>query len=857
MVTVKSEIFTFVRSILKLSVWLSILAGLSLLILLPHVVAPITEKLILQKTASIRGLEHLGLNIETIGLSGIGIGNITTGESVSVDSIFCRYSPLSLMHKSINRLDISGLEIRGVIDGSAPVLADFSTMSDSFAESDSGRQDQDGLMRQIALIVPFLPPEIEISHSFLTLKHHDSLISIPFSLVCRVDNKNSSIKLLLTLMPLGQKINIALDADVRNSGDSSNLPLLKKLFSSVMVSANNVSWSPVNELISIVAPESDVKLTGRSDITLAMGGDLSKWNLNLSHVGIRSPFQGEINNVVLNLTLNDFEQLLRPSPEPTGEHPAVSVEGSFWFGNSMISPLNAVYALTVNRDRKWALSLKGRELWEQKAFTIGAGEELIKINAPDFELECSGDELSAAGELTATMGRVISENHEISLERVKFQLPFRYGENIKGGAQKSTRRDRLKGVLNVDEIQYNGRKIASLKSTVLPISAGTGETKKGGNDTGALFEGQIVVDGVATVPVRSKVALVKDKGLEASLSYQLKPTAVTPDLFRRIYLPSDSQKNSSGAKILSGMDFGFKMASRGEFSFHDNQMESQLSLDLSGGILSIPEKKINISGIRTSLLFNDLPAIRSVAGQVLTVEKIEIKDLKISDAQIRYTIESNKEAQSGKVKFKYVPALLIESASFNWCDGKVISESMRLSPSERDYDMSLFCDRLKLSSILKQVGSFDAEGEGTLNGRIPLSFSGGDITFDNGFLYSTPGQGGRIKVLGTEKLTAGIPVDTPQFAQVDLATEALKNYRYEWAKLGFNTQGDQLIVKMEFDGRPENVMPFAYKKELGSFVRVSGKSSGSNFQGIKIDLNLQLPFNRVLRFGNEMNSLFK
>lgn len=92
---------------------------------------------------------------------------------------------------------------------------------------------------------------------------------------------------------------------------------------------------------------------------------------------------------------------------------------------------------------------------------------------------------------------------------------------------------------------------------------------------------------------------------------------------------------------------------------------------------------------------------------------------------------------------------------------------------------------------------------------------------------------------------------------MDLAKEALKSYKYDWARLGFDTKGDQLLVKMEFEGKPENALPFVYKKELGSFVRVNADNPGSNFQGININVNLQLPFNRVLKFGNELNNLFK
>lgn len=873
MTTQTKDSRTFVRPLLKAFVWLFIIVVVSVFTLLPHVLAPVAEKLILEKTASIHGLEHFNIDIETIGLSGIGIGKITTGESVSIDSVFCSYSPLSLIKKRLTSLTISGLEIKGVVDGSSPLLADFAPLPDSSKQSAPFSTSVDGTttgntgthtdistdtkIESIASILPLLPPDIEISHSFITLKNHDTIISIPFSLVCKIDHKNYNIKLLFTLLPMGQKISIALDADVRNLEIPNSRSRLQHLFRSIVLNAHNVAWSPMNELISIAAPEADIKLTGKSDITLVMGKDISKWQLNVSHIGIKIPLQAEINNIVFNLTLNNLKQLLEPDtmqnlPQKKGPslYPSVLADGSFWFGSDMLSPVNVNYNFNMDSDKKWSFSAKGREMWEQKSFTIGADENSLKVRAPDFQLECSGKDGSTEGLFTLTMGRLLAEKQEFALDRLRFELPFKYGEAYKNRDKRGNRIITSKGLLNIEQLQYKGKKIASFKSDLLTVSGSDGKNTKSTNEL--VLNGKIDID-VASIPVKSKVRLIENNELIADFSYQLAPTTITPDLVKRIYMASDAKKASD---TLSGTDFRLKLSSRGEFTFHDNRFESNLALDLDDGMLSVPEKKINISGIRTSLAFNDLPALRSLPGQVITVDKIEIKDLKISDAKMKYTIESNKIINSGKDKLQEELSFLVENASFKWCDGKVISESTRFSPSKSDYHISLFCDRLKLSSILQQVGAFDAEGEGTLNGRIPVSFSGGNLTFDNGFLYSTPGQGGKIKVLGTEKLTAGIPIDTPQFAQVDLAREALKNYRYEWAKLGFNTQDDQLTVKMEFDGKPENTLPFIYKKELGSFVRVKGKNAGSNFQGIKIDLNLQLPFNRMVRFGNEINNLF-
>ncbi|MBF0467403.1 MAG: YdbH domain-containing protein [Desulfamplus sp.] len=893
------ETGSFARSALKVSVLIFIIAGALVFITIPHVVAPVAQNLLLEKARSIPDLGRFDLDIQSIGLSGIGIGNITTGDSISIDSLFCGYSPLSLVKKSISSLDISGLEIKGVIDDTDPLFADFSPSSAKSDNGEDSRVKKESRIRHLASILPFLPPVIAIKHSFLTMKYQNSIMSIPFSLIAEIDHKNYHINLILTLLPMGQKVKISIDADIRNIAGSQNQSRIKTLFRSVVLDAYNVSWSHVNELIYIFAPEADIKLTGKSDVTLLMDSDISKWRLNVSHIGIKEPLDGEINNIVLNLALNDFEKLFgqrADKSEPVQSsspslYPAVAAEGSFWFGSDMVSPVNVIYGITVNNDKKWSFSLKGREMWPRKTFTIGDRDSVLRVNAPDIEIDCNGEGGSTDGIVKMTMGRLISEKQDIALESVKFQLPFKYGDNIKYGENgKKTQKKEIskygtKGYFNIDAIQYKGRKIASLDSSVSMLPAGKNSKKDAGVSMGITVDGKINIDDLTGIPVKSKIGMLKDSGLMADLSYQLDPTTVTPDLVRKIYLFSDGQKFSAdaagkakkrteytgkdsenagnGTDIMSGMDFSFRIASNGWFAFRDHQMDSHLNLDLSDGTFSMPEKKINLSGISTSVVFNELPSMRSVAGQVLTIEKIDIKDLEISNARVKYTIESNKKSVSGKErlptkgKSEYIPALLVENASFNWCDGKVISDSIRFSSSDSNYHMSLFCDRLKLSSILQQVGAFDAEGEGTLNGRIPVSFSGGDISFDNGFLYSTPGQGGKIKVLGTEKLTAGIPMDTPQFSQVDLAREALKNYRYEWARLGFDTQGDQLVVKMEFDGKPENALPFVYKKDLGSFVRVSGKNAGSHFQGIKIDLNLQLPFNRVLRFGNQMNNLFK
>jgi len=180
-------------------------------------------------------------------------------------------------------------------------------------------------------------------------------------------------------------------------------------------------------------------------------------------------------------------------------------------------------------------------------------------------------------------------------------------------------------------------------------------------------------------------------------------------------------------------------------------------------------------------------------------------------------------------------------------------QSMRIVPGEADYDIILYCDRVNLAELLRQFGAATADGDGTLNGIIPLRFKEGKLSFDDGFLFSSPGQGGKIEVTGTEILTAGIPPGTAQYVQMELAREALKSYEYSWAKLNLTTQGEDLLLGLQLDGKPANPLPFTYRKDLGRFVRLEGKGQGAVFQGIRLDVNFRLPLDKLLYYKDILN----
>ncbi len=292
------------------------------------------------------------------------------------------------------------------------------------------------------------------------------------------------------------------------------------------------------------------------------------------------------------------------------------------------------------------------------------------------------------------------------------------------------------------------------------------------------------------------------------------------------------------------VEYDLDVQASGFAGWENHRLSTEGDLVIYDGFVSVPDQKLTLEQIQGHLKFNDLLAPASFPGQKVTVARIQAGDFKATDAMVRFTLEKG-------------PFFLLENMRVNWAGGLVSTESFRIPSQDQFMDLTLYCDRIQLNQLLAQMGGFDTQGDGSLNGRIPVTFKNGEISFDNAFLFSTPGQGGRIVIQNPGKLMAGVPMDSPGFSQLDLAGEALKDFEYTWAKLTFTTRGDTLTANMELDGKPGRILPFVYEKDINSFVRVDAKSPGSRFQGIKLDVNLTFPFNQVVTFGNKIRKLLK
>jgi len=285
----------------------------------------------------------------------------------------------------------------------------------------------------------------------------------------------------------------------------------------------------------------------------------------------------------------------------------------------------------------------------------------------------------------------------------------------------------------------------------------------------------------------------------------------------------------------AGFTFEGKFFEKGHLVIAKDAMTAAAESTLSKGKIRQRENKIAIEDIGMNLFISDLLTLRSAPAQILRFGRASIGGLTFENGEIVFQIESAR-------------SLLIEKSRFNWCDGKVDAPAVRLRPGVEDYILILYCDRLNLAKVLEQFGVASVEANGQLNGQIPLRYKNGQLSFQDGFLFTTPGESGKIRMTDTEILTAGIPPDTPQYVQMELARKALEDYDYSWAKLNLTTEGEDLLLKMQLDGKPGKLLPFVYSKDIGGFAKVEVDAEGSTFQGIRLDINFRLPLNKIMQY---------
>ncbi len=408
------------------------------------------------------------------------------------------------------------------------------------------------------------------------------------------------------------------------------------------------------------------------------------------------------------------------------------------------------------------------------------------------------------GRLRITSGKLIHRETDSELQDITLDLPVIWPPVTA----------HRKGVLSVAAILHQKRNIGSLNGFLQQ------------KDTRLIFG----------IDMRNRLLpdISMSAGGHASLGM---PEPWRMECRAELSLPVDAPDIDWGKvwPALKGIETRGGLSAETALSVTPGKVAGSLKASVIDADLIYDDADLLIQGIDVDLFMPQLMPIRSAPARQLRFKRLDAGDLKLTRGEVDYEIEN-------------AHSFLIERCSFKWCNGNVNTQAFRIRPDIGDYKLTLYCDRLNLAMLLEQMGIGIADGQGTVNGRIPVRLHDDKITFDDAFLYSTPGHGGRIRLEKTNMLTTAVPEGTPQANQLKLVQEALKDFEYQWARVSLLTQDDHLLLKLQFDGKPARPLPFRYNKEFGGFAKVEANSPGSKFQGIRLDINFNLPLDQILQY---------
>ena len=241
---------------------------------------------------------------------------------------------------------------------------------------------------------------------------------------------------------------------------------------------------------------------------------------------------------------------------------------------------------------------------------------------------------------------------------------------------------------------------------------------------------------------------------EWSAAVKMKPTAFDETdptlrcLLEKFPIPTISNLTFSGSIALDA---------KAERTFHTPVpvwTAKAIIRDLSAK-LTVGEKEIAIEGLSITPGASGIADRRDISPMFLKVGSLSAAG---------FTLENLHASIRASEK-----ALMITEASADFCGGTINLYSLFLNPQSLNAGFTLFLDEVEAGQALSHFRGFRGEATGRLHGKIRLFVREGGkaLRLNDAFLYSTPGETGKLRMLDSTAVT-----DNLALAGLDDATRA-------------------------------------------------------------------------------------
>jgi len=602
--------------------------------------------------------------------------------------------------------------------------------------------------------------------------------------------------------------------DLNLSGKVSLISVDGKYVLKIQADASDISQLPslvpaLNEL----RPTGGITLVGKADIA-PDNGRLTGYEASIKlpgfHLGKNemlfteaSPNTPASLRLSGNLTKTSFNLTNLALSEP--EKISLALQGELDGENGTIDGTGQLSLArtnsTIGMNYTGFVDHKGAKISYQLASDAFSLDDTLSVSS----MTAAGDMTLAGSAIAATLicriPEIVLKKNDTRLVNLSLQLPVQYPLQETGAG----------GTLSIGKIRYQGIDSGRFQANLQPAQSGL------------TFTTSLALPFVAGLSLNcdGSAQMNRDVAVHCRLPATLFDSATFP----------------SAIPLPDGLSLQGKIGAEGEFHIKNGIPGGKFSAVYREGKLTYNENKL--SDINLQAVFPHLPLLLSSPGQLCTIGSIELGKIKLSDGRLRFRVEDDQ-------------SLFLEKSRFSWCGGKVEASSITLAKDMKELETTLYCDRLGFTELLSQFGIDKTDGQGSLNGRLPLKINRKGLVFDDGFLFSTPGNSGIVRFKDPEQLLQGMP-DINKSAYLDYSMQALENFFYNWTKLSFNSKNNELLITMQLDGKPADPLPFGY--DNGQIVPTR---QGPGLQHpIRLDVNFRLPMQNLFQYGKKIQSIME
>ena len=138
-------------------------------------------------------------------------------------------------------------------------------------------------------------------------------------------------------------------------------------------------------------------------------------------------------------------------------------------------------------------------------------------------------------------------------------------------------------------------------------------------------------------------------------------------------------------------------------------------------------------------------------------------------------------------------ALQVTQASAGLCGGTANVYSLTLNPETLNAGFTLFIDDVETGEMLRHVRGFNGEASGRLHGKVRLFVREGGkaVRLSDAFLYSTPGETGKLKLRNAAAVTDSLALAGLDEASRNNVANALTDLDYSVLRLDLTRNRDK------------------------------------------------------------------